>query len=168
MRVDIDDLLLDGFSRVRDLVPDVVAGLDTDTLAVRPDGKGNSIAWLVWHLTRVQDDHVADVAGTDQVWLTDGWRERFALALPERDTGYGHATDEVVQVRAAPDLLTEYHAAVAARTEQFVTGLRAADLDRVVDERWSPPVTLGVRLVSVMDDCMQHIGQASYVRGLLV
>ncbi len=54
-----------------------------------------------------------------------------------------------------------------ARTAEFVAGLSAADLDRVVDESWDPPVTLGVRLVSVVDDDAQHAGQAAYVRGLL-
>ena len=164
--MDTDALLLDAFGRIRDLVPQVVDGLDDDQLAWRPQGTGNSLAWLVWHLSRVQDDHVADAAGTEQVWLGDGWRERFALDLPAADTGYGHTWQDVAAVRASADLLTGYAAAVAARTEAFVTGLGAADLERVVDEGWDPPVTLGVRLVSVVSDCLQHLGQAGYVRGL--
>ncbi len=47
------------------------------------------------------------------------------------------------------------------------SGLQPADLDVVVDERWDPPVTLGVRLVSVVNEVNQHVGQAAYVRGLL-
>ena len=164
--MDPDALLLDAFGRIRELVPQVVDGLDDDQLAWRPQGTGNSVAWLVWHLSRVQDDHVADAAGTGQAWLDEGWRERFGLDLPAEDTGYGHGPEDVAKVRASADLLTGYAAAVATRTEAFVTGLGAGDLARVVDERWDPPVTLGVRLVSVVSDCLQHLGQAGYVRGL--
>lgn len=160
-----DDLLLEAFGRVRDLVPSTVDGLDEDQLGQRT-GDGNSIAWLIWHLTRVQDSHLADAEGAGQVWRQDGWQERFGLDLPAEDTGYGHDSSDVAKVHATEQLLTGYHAAVAARTEQFVRGLGPADLDRVVDEQWSPAVTLGVRLVSVTADCLQHLGQAAYVRGL--
>ena len=63
--------------------------------------------------------------------------------------------------------LIDYHQAVAERTRTFLAGLRPADLDRVVDEAWDPPVTLGVRLVSVIGDDLEHVGQAAYVRGLI-
>jgi len=160
------DVICEGLGRVADLVPRVVDGLSPDQLQRRVDGRGNSIAWLVWHLTRVQDDHLCDAAGTEQVWFVDGWQTRFDLDLPGGDTGYGHAAEDVERVRAGAELLTGYHAAVAEASERFVRGLSTDDLDRVVDERWSPPVTLGVRLVSVLSDCLQHLGQASYVRGL--
>jgi len=66
-----------------------------------------------------------------------------------------------------PDLLTGYLDAVHERTVAFVSGLSADDLDRVVDTRWDPPVTLGVRLVSVIDDDLEHLGQAAFSKGLL-
>ncbi|GAA5020768.1 hypothetical protein GCM10025734_75280 [Kitasatospora paranensis] len=123
----------------------------------------------MWHLTRIQDDHVADVAGAEQLWTADGWADRFALPLPPGDTGYGHGPDEVAAVRVgSADLLTGYHDAVHARTAAYVRTLRDTDLGRVVDERWDPPVTLGVRLVSVVSDDLQHAGQAAFVRGALL
>jgi len=164
--VNVDDLLLEALARVREGVPAVVDGLNEAQLSSRLDGRANPIAWLVWHLTRVQDSHIADAAGGAQLWLQDGWQGRFGLDLSADDTGYGHESADVAKVRAAAELLTGYHAAVAARSEQFVSGLEPADLDRVVDELYSPPVTLGVRLVSIVDDCLQHLGQAAYVRGL--
>lgn len=164
--MDVAALLQDLFGRIDELVPSVVEGLDEDQLATRPDGTGNPIGWLVWHLTRVEDDHLAGVAGTGQVW-DDGWRERFALDLPPHDTGYGAGEDEVVKVRASAELLVGYHQAVAGAVRTYLAGLDAGALDRVVDERWDPPVTLGVRLVSMAGDCLQHLGQAAYVRGLL-
>lgn len=165
--MDVAEVLLDLFDRVRELVPAVLDGLDDDGLLRRPEGTGNPVAWLVWHSARVQDDHVSGAAGTEQVWTADGWYERFGLDLPAEDFGYGHDSDDVAKVRASAELLAGYHSAVADRTAEYVRGLTAADLDRVVDADWDPPVTLGTRLVSVVGDTTQHLGQAAYLRGLL-
>ena len=89
------------------------------------------------------------------------------LEYPE-DTGYDHTIEQVGTVRAeSAEALVEYYDAVHEVTVGYLRGLSATDLDRVVDERWDPPVTLGVRLVSVADDDIQHAGQAAYARGLL-
>lgn len=161
------DLLADAFSRIQEEVHAAVEGLTDDQLTRRPDDGANTVAWLVWHLTRVQDDHVAEVAGREQTWTADGWAERFGLSLPTSDTGYAHGPAEVAQVRASAELLTGYLDAVTARTRDYLSALEADELDRVVDERWDPPVTLGVRLVSVVSDDLQHVGQAAFVRGVL-
>ncbi|MFD7407135.1 DinB family protein [Streptomyces sp. NPDC059866] len=162
------DILSDGYSRIQEEVHAVVDGLGADDLNARPSARANSIAWLVWHLTRVQDDHIADASGLDQVWPAQGWDKRFGLGLPRDDTGYGHSPAKVAKVRVdSGDLLTGYYDAVHDQTLDFVRGLTAKDLERIVDERWDPPVSLGVRLVSVLSDDLQHVGQAAYVRGLL-
>lgn len=162
------EVLADGFGRIREAVHEAVGGLAAEQLNARPGPEANSISWLVWHLTRIQDDHVADVAGQEQVWRSAGWAGRFALPLPVADHGYGHTAEQVGSVRVdSADLLLGYYDAVHERSLRFVRGLAAADLERIVDERWDPPVTLGVRLVSVLADDLQHAGQAAYVRGLL-
>ncbi|MEZ7002957.1 DinB family protein [Streptomyces sp. AD55] len=162
------DILIEGYGRIREEVHAAVEGLGPDALHARPAGHANSVAWLVWHLTRVQDDHVADAFGLDQVWLAGGWADRFGLGLPRHDTGYGHTPAKVAAVRVgSPGLLTGYHDAVHERTLGALRSLTAKDLDEVVDEGWDPPVTLGVRLVSVLSDDLQHVGQAAYVRGLV-
>ena len=165
--MDVVAVLVDAFGRIREEVAHVVDGLDPDELAHRADEGANSVAWLVWHLTRVQDDHVADAAGTEQVWTAQGWAGRFGLPLDDSDTGYGHGAHEVGQVHASADLLTGYHDAVHARTVEYLHTLSAGHLDRIVDKSWDPPVTLGVRLVSVISDDVQHVGQAAFVRGLV-
>ncbi len=164
--MNVSELMIDALGRIPDLVHGAVDGLSDDDLAWRPDPGANTIAWLVWHLTRIEDDHVADVAGTTQAW-EDGWADRFALPLPVGDHGYGHSPAQVGQVRAGADLLAGYYDAVSARTATYLAGLGPDDLDLVVDERWDPPVTLGVRLVSVVNEVNQHVGQAAYLRGLL-
>jgi hypothetical protein len=162
------DVLVDAYGRIQEEVHSVVDGLSPDDLNARLDDRANSITWLVWHLTRVQDDHVADAFGLKQIWLSQDWADRFALGLPSRDTGYGHTPHKVAKVRVdSGDLLLGYYDAVHEQTLAALRELRADDLDRVVDENWSPPVTLGVRLVSVLSDDLQHVGQAAFVRGSL-
>ena len=161
------ELLADAFDRIRQVVGRTLDGMSDQRLAARVDPAANSIGWLVWHLTRIQDDHVAAVAGTEQAWTAEGWYDRFGLPFPPADHGYGHTAEQVGAVRVSAELLAGYHVAVHARTAGYVRTLRDADLDRVVDASWDPPVTLGVRLVSVVSDDLQHAGQAAYLRGLL-
>jgi hypothetical protein len=165
--VEISELLTESFSRVGEVLRRAVDGLSVDQLTYRPDPAANTIAWLAWHSGRGQDAQIADAAGVEQVWTAQGWAGRFALPFDDSASGYGQSADEVAQVRTTGDLLLGYYSAVAAATEEYLKRLSAADLDVVVDERWDPPVTLGVRLVSIVGDSLQHAGQASYVRGLL-
>lgn len=165
--MNVSELLAEALGRVREQMPDLVDGLSDDDLSWRPDPEANSIAWLVWHLTRIEDDHVSHVAGIDQAWVADGWAERFGLPFDAREHGYSMSPADVGKVRVGGDLLAGYYEAVAARTAAYVAAVKPEDLDRVVDEAWDPPVTLGVRLVSVVNEVNAHLGQAQYVRGLL-
>lgn len=165
--MDTSDVFLDSFGRIREVVLEVLDGLSPDQLAYREGSEANSITWLIWHLTRIQDDHISAVAGHPQSWVAEGWADRFGLDLDVRDTGYGHNPDQVAVVKASGDLLAGYHQAVFEKTAGYLKGLTDEDLDRIVDRRWDPPVTLGVRLVSVVADDLQHAGQAAFVKGLL-
>ena len=162
------ELLIEAYERVGQIVHRVVDGMDEATLTARVDPEANSIAWLVWHLTRIQDDHVAHVAGREQVWTARGWVGRFALPFDESATGYGQTSDEIGQVRGVPaKVLAGYYDDVQTASTAYLRELTNDELDRVVDTRWNPPVTLGVRLVSVLADDLKHAGQAAYVKGLI-
>lgn len=161
-----NELLLDAFSRIHETVTAALAGVDDAALLRRPAGTGNSMAWLIWHLSRVEDAQVAAAAGLDQVWTSQGFGARFDLPLSARDTGYGHTSGQVDAVQAPPEVLLDYYDAVHRQTVEFLKTLNDDDFDRIVDTRWDPPVTLGVRLVSTIADCLQHVGQAAYARGL--
>lgn len=161
------DLLVDGFGRIQGIVHRVLKGLTPEQLTYRPDAEANSIAWLIWHVARIQDDHVAEAADFEQVWTRDGWFTRFGLPFDASATGYGHSSDDVAVVAVSGDLLTGYYDAVYEQTLGYVQRLNDGDLDRIVDDRWDPPVSLGVRLVSVISDGLQHAGQAAYVRGII-
>ncbi|SDI96140.1 Protein of unknown function [Frankineae bacterium MT45] len=160
------ELLSDAFDRIHHIVNGLLDGLTPDELTYRVDDQANSIAWLVWHLTRVQDDHVADVARCEQRWFSGGWAQRFDLPFDQAATGYGQRAEEVPQVQVSAELLRGYLDEVHQQAVDFVKTLSDADLERVVDTSWDPPVTLGVRMVSVISDSLQHAGQAAYVRGI--
>ena len=162
------EVLHEAFGRLPELVRGAVEGLSPEQLRRAPAEGANTVGWLVWHLTRVQDSHLAELVDGEQVYLTGDWAPRFGLAPDPADTGYGHTAAQVAAV--APEswqVLADYYDAVHARTTAYLAGLSDADLGKVVDENWDPPVTLGVRLVSVYDDDTQHVGQAAYARGLL-
>jgi uncharacterized damage-inducible protein DinB len=166
--VNVNELLIEAFDRLPDLVRSAVEGLSPEQLRTPPADGANTVGWLVWHLTRIQDSHLAELTGDKQVYVTGDHAPRFGLRPDPDDHGYGHTAAQVLAVRPeSAAALVEYYLAVHERTLSYLTGLTAGELDRVVDEAWDPPVTLGVRLVSVLNDDTQHAGQAAYVRGLL-
>jgi hypothetical protein len=162
----VRELLRDSFPRLIEHVEELTDGLTDEMAFFRPTAAANSIAWLIWHSARVQDAQLCDIAGTEEVWSRDGWVDRFGLDLPRDDTGYGHSADDVNLVRAPADLLAGYYHAVHKVTLEYIASVTAEELSRIVDKRWNPPVTASVRLVSIIDDCAQHLGQAAYVRGI--
>jgi hypothetical protein len=166
--MDIASLLLELYGRIPPLAEAAVDGLNEQELCAAPKPGANPIGWLVWHVGRVQDHHICELLGAEQVWVSGDWARRCGLAPDPSNTGYGHSAEEVRAVRPEnAAVLLDYLGAVQARTTEMLEGLAADDLDRVIDRRWDPPVTVGVRLVSVADDNLQHLGQAAYVRGLL-
>jgi hypothetical protein len=166
--VDARGALEELYGRLPPLARESVEGLTPDELVQRAGPRANTVAWLVWHAARVQDHHVGELLDVDQVWTEDDWAHRFGLDPDPSNTGYGHSVEDVARVvpSSTSDLL-DYFDAVQKRTTAFLKGLSEADLDAVVDRRWEPPVTMGVRLVSIADDSLQHFGQACFVRGLL-
>jgi uncharacterized damage-inducible protein DinB len=163
--MDVRGVLTEGFGRITELYADIAGGLDDETLRHRPGGTGNPIGWLLWHLARVQDDHIADLAGGSQVW--EQFQDRFGLPNGTDDIGYGHTSEQVDAVRITdPQLLVDYHREVTLATARYLQTVDEKELEREVDQRWDPPVTAGQRLISIQGDCLQHLGQAAYVKGL--
>ena len=160
------EILRDASTRLIEHVDDLTGDLTGEVSFHRLTPAANSIAWLIWHSARITDAQLADIAGVEQVWLRDGWCDRFALDLPRGDHGYGHTAEQVGMVRAPADLLAGYYHAVHRLSLEYVAGITVEELARVVDEDWDPPVTASVRLVSIIDDCAQHLGQAAFLRGI--
>lgn len=163
------ELIKDGYGRVFEVLEEALDGLTPDDLNEQPHRDCNSMGWLTWHLTRVQDDHIADLMGEEQLWTKDRWHERFNRAPDAKDIGFGHTSQEVAAFKSpGVETLLEYHRVVLERSRRYIDSLSTADLDRELNEPWYQPLpTVGVRLVSVMSDCLQHAGQVAYVRGFL-
>lgn len=166
--MDTRQILADAYGRIRQVLHQAVEGVDHTGLLYRPDADANSIAWLGWHLTRIQDHHVSEIAGREQAWIAEGWHERFGMAPDPSNTGNGHSSAEVAAVRPENgDLVLAYHDAVSERTLEYLATIDSTELDRIIDRSYDPPVSVGVRLVSVISDNLQHAGQARYVRGVV-
>lgn len=150
----------------------VWADLDPARLNEHPGGHPNSPAWLLWHTAREIDAQVAHLSGYEEVWHAAGFEQRFDLpAVISGSEGYGQTAVEAREVRVSEDaagkaLLRDYLEAVLARVQTYLDGIGEGELDRVVDESYSPPVTAGVRLISVFDDAAQHLGQVGYITGM--
>lgn len=166
--MEFNDLVMDAFSRIRESVGAAVDGLTLEQTMYRPDPDANSVAWLVWHLTRVQDSHVSELAGREQEWVSGGWNVRFGTTSERGNTGYGHTSEQTGEVIPdAVETLGRYHDAVFARTREYLSDMDVPERERIIDPSYDPPVSVGVRLVSVINDNMQHAGQARYVRGMV-
>ncbi|MDO4232156.1 MAG: DUF664 domain-containing protein [Lautropia sp.] len=168
----LQELLIDMAERPRERILGVLDGLTPAQAnafpveALAPSIK--SITWLAWHTAREQDLQIADLSGRDPVWISEGWRERFALDLPDDTEDWHHTPAEAAKV-VVPDveLLRGYLNAATDATIRYLRSLSAASLDEVIDRNWTPPVTRAVRLVSILDDASMHSGQAVYARRLL-
>ena len=166
------EMLLDSARRPQERLLRVMDGLSIDQLNALPEAHIaptiKSIGWLVWHTAREQDLQIADLAGTQALWVRDGWNQRFAFDLPDDTADWKHTPEEAakVMIRDAA-LLQDYLAASTQAVIDYLLQLPPNDLDEVIDHHWNPPVTRAVRLVSIIDDAAMHSGQAVYVRRLL-
>jgi Protein of unknown function (DUF664) len=161
-------LLKNSISVIRAAVDGIVDGLGPEQLAFRPSPKSPSIAWLVWHLSRVQDGQAAVLFGHRQVWHTGTWLARFALPFDRDADGHGQGPEEAATVWVeSGTLLVDYHHAVSRRTVGALTSVTDADLARAVDDRQGARASLGDRLHRVVTDDLRLVGQATYLRGLL-
>lgn len=161
------ELLKDGYMRIRELVDMSVNGLGAEGLSYRPEPGANSIAWLTWHLTRGQDRQVSEIAGGEQTWVTGRWHEKFGMEPNLQHDGRGDGPDEVAAIRPDGELLVAHHHAVSDRTFEYLDTVDADELDRIIDRSYDPPVSVGVRLISIISDNIQHAGQARYLRGIV-
>ena len=160
-------LIVDGLGRVQEVLHRALQGVPSTVLCRMPTKDTNSMAWLAWHLTRVQDHHLSDLAGLPQQWSAQGWHAKFRMKPDDSETGSGHTPKQVEALKVdGPELLLGYYDAVYERSKRYLAGVRPVDLDRELDEpQYTPLPKVGVRLVSVLADNTQHAGQIAYLRG---
>jgi hypothetical protein len=162
-------LLSDGYERILSSLERILDGLSPEDLDQQPKPDCNSMGWMAWHLTRGGDAQISALVGEEQLWIKDKWCEKFNRPADPADTGFRHSTEQVAAFKSPEvKIFLDYQRAVLERAKQYFSTLSASDLDRELNEPWFQPLpTVGVRLVSVMVDCLEHVGQIAYVRGLL-
>jgi hypothetical protein len=162
------DIVIDALERIRSILHRTLAGLTLDEIQRQPTPDSNSIAWLTWHLTRVQDNGISGLFDQEQAWISQGWHAQFAMAPDPDNEGQGHTAEQVAAFRAPSiQTLLDYHDSVSTRSKHFVAGLTPAGFNRELNEpQYQPRPTVGVRLVSILSDNLQHAGQVAYLRGV--
>ena len=144
-------------------------GLTQEQVLWRPLPHANSIGFILWHMTRAEDDRAASLMGSSPLWESQGWYERFGRSDDASDRGRGHTSDEVREFRPpGVDVLPGYYKAVRGRTDAFLGAVSAEDLDKPVQNlAGDGTVPMRVRLEMTVVDNIQHSGQIAYLRGLL-
>ena len=127
-----------------------------------------SVTWLSWHAAREMDFQISALKGEKPLWITKGWKEKFNLPLPDDTEDWHHTPEQAAEVKVSDvDYLLGYLADAVKLTKDYVSNLKEADLDEIVDKTWTPYVTRGVRVTSIIDDFNMHSGQIIYSRRLL-
>ena len=161
-------LVMDALGRVRDMVREALKDLTPEESLSPPKPH---IAWLVWHLSRVQDANFSGLLDRPQLWIAAGWHARFNMPPDSRDYGTGHRqTQQQADAFTVTDkmLLLDYLDAVFAQTKSYLSTVTNADLNRVLNEpQYTPLPTLSIRLASVINCNTRHAGQIEYLRGLV-
>lgn len=165
--MDGKDVLIEGFGRVKETLHGVVGDLDISQLTGQVSDEVNSIAWLAWHIARCIDAQIAPLMETEEIWTNHGWYEKFDLPFDKAEMGYGMSSEDAGKVKASAELLLGYYDDVHTSLIEYLRTLKKQDFAEVIDRSYTPPVTLGVRLISILDDCLQHTGQAAYLKGML-
>ena len=154
------------FIRISQVLETALDGLTEDEINQQPNPECNSIGWMVWHLTRVQDRFIAMLSNNEQVWITEKWYGKFGREADAKDIGYGHRPEDLANFKV-PDTKTllDYHHTVLEKTKRYTNELSPEELDRVIDDSRAPTVAL--RLTAFISDNLQHAGQGAYLRGWL-
>lgn len=164
------EIIMDIFDRIAAQLAQVLEGLTPEELNRQPSTGANTIGWMAWHLTRSHDRNMSELMKMEQLWISEGWYKRFNRAPDPSETGWGHTIDEMKNF-GAPDSMTimKYHRSVLERIKDYIGN----DLTEAVleDESYSPTFRRSSpvyrRITGVINDGLQHVGQAAYVRGLI-
>jgi len=140
-------------------------GLTDEQLYYRPSSDTNSIAWLIWHLSRWRDKISAAVVGEPQVWASEGWAQRFDID-PDR-TGLGDTLEQVAAFRVERDLLLGYASAAHNAIVERVSRMTAEQFEKEIEYSPGSSRPAWRALVSVMGDSSEHTGQINYLRGMI-
>ena len=162
------DVIKTSLERNWGMVDRALEGLDDTTLASRINDQSNSIAWLLWHMTRVVDTFIhTRLQDKPQLWILDGWCEKCGLSEDPETTGQGWSSERVAAWTLPPRVvLLGYLEATKNATKEYLDGLSDDDLNAT---RMVPPATeprsVSEMLGIMVFDNIVHGGQIAFLRG---
>jgi len=159
-------ILEDCFTRIHDSVHRILDDLTDEELHGEPHP---SIGWLAWRLTRVEDSNVTRLWTREQLWIGEGWADRFGMPPLPADFGRSmmHTREQVREFSASKELIFAYQDAAYAMVMEYLKATPPEEFDRELDEpQYNPRPTVGVRLISLVENGMQNTGQMGYLKGV--
>ncbi|MGE3536690.1 MAG: DinB family protein [Candidatus Tectimicrobiota bacterium] len=161
--------LLTALERNWEMVDATLAPLDEAIMARRPTEQCNSIAWILWHMTRVVDTFIhTRLRAQAQLWIKDGWAGQFGMPADPDERGVGWTAAQVVNWSApARSVQLGYYEALKQATRTYLRSLSDADLEvRRVIPPVPEPRSVAAALGQMTWDNVAHGGQIAYLRGL--
>ena len=147
---------------------DAIKDLKEEQLHFRPLGKGNHIAFALWHLVRTEDSVINFfLQKKAPVWNAEGWDKKFGMDPKAQGTGMTAEQAAAVRIQSLPDFL-KYMENVFKASEAYLATLKEADLDRVEEFQFLGKMSFGQVIGGViLQHGSEHLGEIRYVKGLL-
>lgn len=162
-------LSIETVARAQERLLEALEQMTLEEANTMPNPLIKSVTWLIWHTARELDYQISDLKGQPPLWLSADWTSRFGLALPDDTQDWQHSPEEAAKVVVVDrQLLIDYLAAAVDLTQVYLQDVSLENLEEVIDDNWTPAVTRGARLVSIIDDAVMHSGQAVYTRRLVI
>ena len=138
--------------------------LTEEQLYHQPTPDTNSIAWLIWHLSRWRDKISAAAAGEPEVWISQGWAGKFGME--DGRTGLGDTIEQVARFKVDTNMLTDYAEAAHKAIVERVSGFTTEQFNQEIEYTPGSPRPAWRALISVVEDSAEHTGQINYLRGM--
>ena len=139
-------------------------GLTDERFFSQPTTDSNPIAWLVWHMSRARDVITSNISGENQVWISNGWADRFGMDA--EDLGIGDSPEKVAAFQAERSLVMGYLDGAHETTTRRLSMISAERFDQLVVYALGDGRPVWRALVGMAGDSAQHTGQISYLRGM--
>ena len=170
--MDYLDMLIDSLNRARERFWRMFKGVTVEQANCFPVADTapqiKSLTWLAWHTARELDLQISALAGQESIWYSQGFKEYFPFEVAETEDGWDHSLEQAQKIKVDHlDDVLDYLNDATDFAILYLKSLNPECLDDIVDDSWTPAVTRGVRLVSIIDDAAMHSGQAIYARRLL-
>jgi len=110
-------------------------GLDENTFRTSQNQKGRTIAYGIWHCTRIEDITMnLLVAGDKQIFNREKWQEKINSNIT--DTGNAMSEDNIMEFSKNINMeeLKNYRIEVGRRTRDIVENLSTQDMKRNFDK----------------------------------